>query len=314
MELGGKDPAVVLDNLPKGDVARVCSTLMRGVFQAAGQNCIGIERIIASPHMYKMLLAELEPRVRALQVGSDLDSPSPIHVGALISGQRIPHLESLIAQAMAQGAILHCGGYRYQHPQFPAGHYFEPTMISNVSPNMAIAQLELFAPIMLLMPARDTKHVIELANSTSYALGCSVFGRHGSAEVERVTKEVHCGMVAANDFASYYLCNLPFGGAKGSGYGRFGGPEGLKSLCNLKSVCRDGFGGMMKTSIPRRLDYPKAQTNTRADERGANDATVDRDSKEKELAYDFVKSIVEIGYGTSLSQRVAGLVGLSKTY
>lgn len=312
LELGGKDPALVLNNLPNNDLTRACSVLMRGVFQAAGQNCIGIERIIVTPSIRKKLIIELETRVRALCVGSDLDSPLPVHIGALISAHRIAYLESLIAQAVAQGATLHCGGHRYQHQQFPQGHYFEPTMLADVTPTMAIAQEELFAPVMLVMPARDTSHAIEIANSTTYALGCSIFGQQGSAEVEQATREVRCGMIAVNDFASFYICNLPFGGAKGSGYGRFGGPEGLRSLCNVKSVCHDGFWGLIKTSIPARLDYPKVQTDAAGAKLNVDEPQLDDGRRERGKAYAFVKSVVEVGYGIGFRKRVGGLAGFAR--
>ena len=298
LELGGKDPAIVLDDLPRSDLPRVCSVLMRGVFQAAGQNCIGIERIIATPNIYPSLLDMLRPRVEALRVGSDLDSPSPVYLGALISGHRIPHLEELVEDAVSAGATLHCGGRGHRHPQFPKGHYFEPTLLCEVTTDMRIAQEELFAPVMLGMRAPDTGHAIQIANGTSHALGCSVFGKHGGADAERVASEVRSGMVAVNDFASYYMCNLPFGGAKGSGYGRFGGPEGLRSLCNLKSICRDGYGGLIKTSIPRALDYPGGRAVDERAELAVDGASAGDAAKERDEPYAFVKSILEIGYGT----------------
>ena len=123
---------------------------------------------------------------------------------------------------------------------------------------MEIAQTELFAPVFLLMKAQTVDEAIELANSTIYALGASVFG-HNSHDVQKCIRGIKAGMVAVNDFGAFYLCSLPFGGVKGSGYGRFGGEEGLKALCNVKSICEDAPWARLlgiSTQIPPKLQYP----------------------------------------------------------
>lgn len=261
VELGGKDPAIVLDD-PQTirHLEDVTAILMRGTFQSAGQNCIGIERVIALPLIHDRILNQVLPKIKSLRLGSVLLSPpdTPPDMGAMVSARNFPHLEALISSAVAQGATLHCGGKRYIHPDHPHSTYFAPTLLSNVTPDMEIAQIELFAPVFLLMKARDVDDAIRIANSTPYALGASVFG-HNSIDVAKCVSEVKAGMVAVNDFGAYYACSLPFGGVKGSGYGRFGGEEGLRALCNVKSVSEEspwakllGIG----TTIPRKLQYP----------------------------------------------------------
>ncbi|KAL9578479.1 MAG: hypothetical protein Q9212_005688, partial [Teloschistes hypoglaucus] len=173
VELGGKDPAVVLDDLSAHELEhRVLPILMKGIFVSSGQNCIGIERVIATPSAYSTLLPLLQTRIKNLRVGCPLEDDA-IDMGACISSARFTHLESLIRSAVAQGAELLAGGTRYTHPNHPKGHYFAPTFLANITLSMAIAQDELFAPICLLMRASTTAHAIELANSTSYALGAS---------------------------------------------------------------------------------------------------------------------------------------------
>lgn len=226
----------------------------------AGQNCIGIERIIALPRIHDKILSHVLPKIKALKIGSILLSPphSPVDMGSMISAGSFTRLENLISTAVAQGAVLHCGGKRYNHPDYPNGTYFEPTLLSNVRSEMGIAQAELFAPIFLLMKAGTVDEAIELANSTIYGLGASIFG-HDSHDVQKCVRGIKAGMVAVNDFGSFYMCSMPFGGVKASGYGRFGGEEGLKALCNIKSICEDapwakvlGIG----TQIPPKLQYP----------------------------------------------------------
>jgi acyl-CoA reductase-like NAD-dependent aldehyde dehydrogenase len=168
VELGGKDPAIVLDDLSKSDFKRVSSILMRGVFQSAGQNCIGIERVIALPSVYSRFVEHFTPLIKALRPGSILNaSPDdePIDIGACISDAGFLALEKLIEDAVANGARLICGGKRFIHPTYPQGHYFSPTLIVDVTKEMRIAQTELFAPVFLLMRANDIDDAIVIANS-----------------------------------------------------------------------------------------------------------------------------------------------------
>ena len=110
VELGGKDPALVLDDVRDGDFEGVCNILLRGVFQSAGQNCVGIERIIALPKIYPQVVRFLEARTQTLRLGSGMDEGDGVDVGAMITADGFARLESLIAEAVAQGARLLAGG------------------------------------------------------------------------------------------------------------------------------------------------------------------------------------------------------------
>jgi len=270
------------------DLPRITETLLRGTFQSAGQNCIGIERIIACPAVYSKLAKTLEPRIRALRVGSGLDGPitAPIDVGAIVSDTSFPRLEELIRAAVKDGAKLLVGGERLHHPVYHQGHYFQPTLLVDVTPEMAIAREECFAPICLLIRADSPVNAVEIANSPDFGLGSSVFGKE-DWELNAVVKNLRVGMVAVNDFATYYAVQLPFGGVGGSGYGRFAGVEGLRGLCNLKAVCRDRWGWMgVRTSIPAPVRYPIADAGR---------------------AWEFCRGVVDVGYGIGLWEKVKGV-------
>lgn len=288
LELGGKDPAILLDDINNLD--RVASILMRGVFQSAGQNCIGIERIICLHNLYPRLVTILEARIKALRVGSALDDPNDVDVGAMISDSRFGQLEQLVTDAVSEGASCLVGGKRSVHDRYPHGHYFQPTLLVDVTPSMRVANEELFAPICVVMRAASLDEAIDLANSTPYALGASIFGR-ATNDLERAAKEIKAGMISINDFAVYYAVSLPFGGVKGSGYGRFGGEEGLRSLCNTKSVCRDRLPKLINTSIPSALDYPIE---------GARRAS------------EVCRGVIELGYGNDMLRRARGLWQIAK--
>ncbi|KAF2027528.1 ALDH-like protein [Setomelanomma holmii] len=296
VELGGKDPAIVLDDLSNNDFKRVASILMRGVFQSAGQNCIGIERVIALPNVYDRFIEHLTPKIRALHSGPVLNSTTDtiIDVGASISDASFSRLEELIADAVKHGARLLAGGKRYMHPDYPKGHYFAPTLIIDVTPDMAIAQTELFAPVFMLMRASSVEDAISIANSTIYALGASVYGSN-KRDLEHVVHKVDAGMVAVNDFAVFYMVQLPFGGRKGSGYGRFAGKEGLRSLCNSKSITRDRWSWAgVKTSIPPPMDVPLSG------------------ERAMQKAWGMAQGVVWLGYGgwKDLRKGLRGVLGM----
>lgn len=156
---------------------------------------------------------------------------------------------------------------------------------------MRIAQQETFAPIMLVMSFDTVDEAISLANGTRYGLGASVFGRD-KRQCNYVVDRLQCGMVATNDFGSYYLNQgLPFGGVKSSGYGRFAGVEGLRGLCNLKAVTMDRWHGGIQTTIPPPLRYP-----VRSGDR----------------AWAFVRGLIALAYAHAPSERLKGVWDLIK--
>ncbi|KAI1300433.1 Aldehyde/histidinol dehydrogenase [Xylaria venustula] len=278
-ELGGKDAAMVLDSAAR-DLPRIADILLRGTFQASGQNCIGIERIIATPKVYDKLVEMLTPRVRALRMGLDKD------VGAMVSDASFTRLETLVSEAVKAGAKLLAGGKRYVHPDHPHGFYFQPTLLVDVTADMAIANEECFGPIMTILraPASTADAVLALANAPAFGLGASVYGSDSDPVLRAIVHGVRAGGVAVNDFAVYYAIQLPFGGVAGSGYGRFAGEEGLRGLCNIKSVCEDRFGALgIRTAIPGPARYPVAS---------------------QERGWRFTKGVVGIGYGLTLADKV----------
>ncbi|RSL73156.1 hypothetical protein CEP54_000455 [Fusarium duplospermum] len=285
-ELGGKDPFIILDSASR-DLKRIAEVILRGTFQAAGQNCIGIERVIAPSAIHDKLVELLAPRVKALRLGPEAD------VGAMISDASFDRLEELIAEAVSQGARLLAGGKRYNHPDYPQGHYFQPTFLADVTPDMRIAQNECFAPVLTLLRAKSSspEDILSIANIDSFGLGASVHGSERDPNLQPIVKGLRAGMVAVNDFAVYYAVQLPFGGVGGSGYGRFAGEEGLRGLCNTKAVCEDRFGWLgVRTSIPPPVQYPVASQPD---------------------SWKFTQGVVELGYGGP-TRKIKGLAKILK--
>jgi len=239
LELGGKDAFIVCDD---ADLEQALDIAMRGVFQNSGQNCVGIERILVQRPSYERFVAEMQVRVQSLRIGVDL--------GAMTMGEAsLRELESLINDAVKDGARLLCGGKR-------AGRsYWEPTLLTDVPLHSRIMQNEVFGPVMIIIPFDGDAEAIRIVNGSAYGLGSSVF----SADRKRaamIRNKLLVGMVNENDFGVNYLCqSLPFGGTKDSGSDRFAGIEGLRACCLMKSVTQDRFW-MLRTRIPKPLQYP----------------------------------------------------------
>ncbi|CAI5758020.1 unnamed protein product [Candida verbasci] len=292
VELGGKDSVIVLDDVK--DMNALNSVILRGTFQSAGQNCIGIERVICLPKSYEKLCDIFTKRIKDFRLGSDIDQLDEIDMGAMISDNRFSQLEDLINDAVSKGANLVSGGKQFQHPNYPQGHYFEPTLLTDVDSSMRIFHEEVFGPILTLIKARDIDEAVSLSNSTEYGLGNSVFGSNFTI-INDIANRLHSGNVAINDFATFYVAQLPFGGVKKSGYGKFGGEEGLTSLCNCKSIIMDKpylrfFG--VQTSIPPPIDYP-----------------IEDDKK----AWNFVRCLNIAGYDPRIWAKIKAIKTLAKS-
>ncbi|KAF9359555.1 Meiotic Sister-Chromatid recombination aldehyde dehydrogenase [Mortierella sp. NVP85] len=252
LELGGKDVAIVNKDV---DLEAIVPILMRGVFQNCGQNCIGIERIIVHEHLYDKLVEMVTDRISKLKQGPPLEVEN-IDCGSMTMSGRTEILEALVQDAVDQGAKLVCGGKGFIHPKFPSGQFFAPTLITDLKITMTLAREEAFAPIMALFKFSTLDEAIAIANSSIYSLGSNVFSRN-QKEGLYIMHRLRAGMSNLNDFGVNYLCqSLPFGGVGMSGYGRFGGPEGLQAVCNQKSITVDRWPSLIQTFLPPVLQYP----------------------------------------------------------
>ncbi|MCJ1319325.1 Meiotic Sister-Chromatid recombination aldehyde dehydrogenase [Xylographa vitiligo] len=215
-ELGGKDPFILLQSaLP--NVKSIVEVLLRATFQSSGQNCIGAERSIAAPGVYDHLIPLLTDRIKDLRLGLDL--------------------ESFIGDAILHGAHVLAGAKRHVHPDWPRRHYFLPTLIVDVTPEMEIANEEYFGPILILRkaengnfssPEAEAEAILKMANAPNFGLGSFVFGRDSDPVLKAIVHGFKAGMIAVYNFATYFAAQKPFGGIEGSGYGRFAGEEGLR--------------------------------------------------------------------------------------
>ncbi|KAK7195455.1 aldehyde dehydrogenase [Novymonas esmeraldas] len=245
LELGGKDPAIICED---ADLEQVIPVVMRGNFQNCGQNCVGLERILLQEKIHDQFVLEVTRLTRGLTQGPA--SQGQHDLGAMTMGRAaIPKIQQLIDDTVKAGATLVCGGKA-------AGDRFYPaTILTNVTPDMPIAQEEVFGPVMVIMKFKTDQDAVRMVNACQYGLGSSVF----SADVRRaqaIADRIRTGMVNINDFGINYLCqSLPFGGVKISGFDRFAGREGLRGNCIVRASTTDRIPGV-KTVIPSILQYP----------------------------------------------------------
>lgn len=282
LELGGKDPFIVFGDV---NLDRVTSIAARGVFQNGGQNCIGIERIFVEEKIEKQFINRMVAIVSKMKVGRPFDK-TPSDLGAICTAPQLAHIESLVEDAVAKGAICHYGGKRID--ELRPGLFFTPTVLSNVTRDMRITQEEVFGPVAVIRSFQTEDELIEMVNDCPFALGASVFSKNGT-RAKRIAGCVETGMCNLNDFGVNYLVqSLPFGGAKASGYGRFGGEEGLKACCQMVALTEDAFPGV-ETNLPGPFRYPTAGN-----------------------AYTTAGGLIEFAYAESVWDQLGGLATLLK--
>jgi len=229
LELGGKSPAVILDDY---DLGKAAASLARTAPMMSGQVCASLTRIIVSEPRHDELVDALAESFRQIRVGDPFDPAT--QMGPLAIARQRDRVESYIAKGKAEGAKLVVGGGRPAH--LNRGYYIEPTVFARVDNNATIAREEIFGPVLSVIAARDEAHAIELANDTVFGLNASVF----TNDLERaatVARQLRSGTVGHNGFKTDF--GIAFGGYKQSGIGREGGVEGLHPYLETKTVVFD---------------------------------------------------------------------------
>ncbi|MBU9124965.1 aldehyde dehydrogenase [Burkholderia multivorans] len=230
LELGGKSPAVVLDDY---DVETAAKVLGAPYFSyLSGQVCHSLTRIIVPRAKHDRMVDALVEAARGMVLGDPLDDATSM--GPLATAAQRDVVERLVAQGVSGGARLAIGGKRPAH--LTRGFFFEPTVFANVDNRSRIAQNELFGPVLSVIPADSEQHAIEMANDTIFGLNAAVF-THDTERALRVARRLRAGSVGHN--ASRTDFSIGFGGFKQSGVGREGGTGGLEPFLESKTVVLD---------------------------------------------------------------------------
>jgi succinate-semialdehyde dehydrogenase/glutarate-semialdehyde dehydrogenase len=236
LELGGKDPAIVLPDAPPDWTAR---GLVWGAFTNCGQACASIERVylVKGKHT-DQLIERLITHTRALHLGAGLDPQT--EVGPLIDEVQLHKVDSQVEEAKSLGAKVLCGGRRRMDL---GGYFYEPTLLTDVNHSMRVMTEETFGPVLPLMVVDSEDRAIELANQSDYGLCASVWSRN-LGRAEDIAEDLEVGNVLINDALFSFACpQVPWGGLKKSGIGRTHSYFGLLDLVNIKHLSIDGAGG-----------------------------------------------------------------------
>jgi acyl-CoA reductase-like NAD-dependent aldehyde dehydrogenase len=227
LELGGNDPAIVLDD---ADPAVVGKALFAAAFSNNGQTCIAVKRVYVPESLHDAVVEALVAEADGVVVGDGMDEGTQL--GPINNRPQFDRVSSLVDGALASGARAAAGGAALDRP----GYFFAPTILTEARDGSAIVDEEQFGPALPVIPYRDLDDAIERANATTYGLGGSVWATD-TERGESVARRLDAGSAWVNTHAAL-APNLPFGGHKWSGIGVENGPWGYKSFTDLQVVHR----------------------------------------------------------------------------
>lgn len=226
LELGGKSPIIVFDD---ADINSAANGLIAGNFGASGQSCVAGSRAFVQRGIYDALVAKIEEAASKIVVGDPLEKST--HVGPLCTSNQIENIEETLAKSVAQGAQIRFGGSRTAGKN---GNYFDPTLVECGSSNVETLKVEMFGPVMSLVPFETEEEAIALANDSDFGLGSGVFTQN-LARAHRVSDKIRSGICWINTYRAVSPI-APFGGYKDSGYGREAGLESVLDYTRTKTT------------------------------------------------------------------------------
>ena len=238
LELGGKDPMLVLDD---ADLDVASSAAVWGAFVNAGQTCLSVERCYVHQSLYEKFLAACAEKTKKLRVGHGEDRETDI--GPMIHERQLKIVEAHVEDAKARGVRIFAGGTRFLEQ---GKNFFHPTVLADVTHDMRIMREETFGPVLPVMAFDTDDEAVNLANDSEYGLAASVWTRD-RPRGERLARRIHAGTVMVNDVVSCFgISEAPHGGVKASGVGRTHGRFGLDEMVRLKYLDVDLTPAMKK--------------------------------------------------------------------
>lgn len=223
LELGGKAPMVVLKD---ANIDAAVNAATFGAFMNQGQICMSTERVIVDASIADEFVKRFVEKARSLSFG---DPSEDVVLGSVVDTDILDNVRALVADAQSKGAKVATGGVPASGTIMPA------TIVDGIDSNMEIYREESFGPVVAVIRAKDTKHAIELANDSDFGLSASVFGSDIN-ELLRVAESIDSGICHINGPTVADEAQMPFGGTKASGYGKFGGQSGVEEFTQVRWI------------------------------------------------------------------------------
>lgn len=224
MELGSNSPVIVLEDANLDEAVKAC---VSGAFWAAGQNCLGVQRIFIEESRFKAFISQFVEQTKQYHTGLKLNETTDM--GPLITEKEAIRVKALVDKGIEEGATLLCGGERN-------GAFLQPTVLTDVHEKSELATEEIFGPVVLLFSIKTLDEAIEKANAVKYGLQAGIFTENIKAAFKAVAK-LHVGGILINDSSDYRIDAMPFGGVKQSGIGREGVKYSIQEMTEPKVVC-----------------------------------------------------------------------------
>jgi betaine-aldehyde dehydrogenase len=228
LELGGKSANVIFAD---ADLEKAGASIS-GALGNAGQDCCARSRVLVERPIYEEIVERFVERARTIRIGDPLDEAT--EMGSLISREHREKVDGWVRRGVEEGARLCTGGRIMKGDSYDRGSFYEPAVFRDVDPGMAIAQEEIFGPVVTILPFDSEEEAIRLANGTIYGLSGSLWTRDVGRAL-RVARAIETGVISVNSSWSVHL-EMPFGGVKRSGVGRELGPPALEHYSEWKSV------------------------------------------------------------------------------
>src|SRR6266542_511016 len=245
LEMGGKNAIIIMDD---ADIDNAIEGATWGAGGTSGQRCTASSRLIVHKKVYRQFAKKLVERAKALRIGNGADAKTD--VGPVINADAVKKImKYLEIGEQEDGATLACGGKRLTRGEYARGYFIEPTVFTDVAPDMRIAQEEIFGPVTAVIPARSLDDAVEIANGVRYGLSAAIYTRDVNRAF-RAMQDMYTGIFYVNASTIGAEVHLPFGGTKATGNGhREAGTQVLNVFSEWKSIYVDYSGKLQRAQI-----------------------------------------------------------------
>ena len=244
LEMGGKNAVIVLDD---ADLDLAVEGILWSAYGTTGQRCTACSRVIVHKAVRQQLLDRLVPRIKQLRLGNGLDES--VDVGPVINASQLEKIHSYIAIGQSEGATLLTGGEVAKEGELANGNFYHPTLFADVTPDMRLAQEEIFGPMLSVIEVSSFAEAIAVNNNTPFGLSSAIYTQDINT-VERAKRDLTTGILYVNSGTTGAEIQFPFGGTRGTGNGhREAGLAGLDVFTEWKVVYTDSSGKLQKAQI-----------------------------------------------------------------